>query len=687
MFKVDFRNTNAIEWSKNNGTLEKTVNKNYSPVIYIKTNKTSLVKTRGWIAQQNQVKYTEIVEKKTKLYKKPEKVLKIHLNNIKQVKNLVRKIRKNSKPGEYRFYNIDFSPQFRYCLENQEKPQTEKLEKTGLKLSRKQLSKKSIKQINKEKHRTEKEALINVKQKIRSEDPDIIVVNHADIIPLIHEKAEKHGIKLYLGREKGQEQLAKENQFQSFGKTKHSPSRYNIPGRIIINTSNSFLWNKTGLNGIKYLAKKSWKPLQELAWASIGNTLTAIQIKQAHKQNTVIPWKAWEPENFKTLDKIHQTDRGGFIFNPKTGIHEEIHELDFSSMYPRIMIEKNISPDTILCKCHKNNKTVPQINYNTCKKQGFLGKVLEPLVNDRQKIKEKLKEQEDKELQSHSDAIKWILVSCFGYQGFKNAKFGRIECHEAINAHARDIMMTAKQKFEESNYRIVHGIIDSLWVNNNGGKTEIKQLAEEITKETSIPLEYENKYKWIAFVPRKNSNLGSLNRYYGKTVDNNFVYKGIETRQQNTPIYIKESQKELIREYDRTRNPEKVLKLLKKQLQKIENQRISPENLFITQRTSKTPGQYKQHNNNWAALKRLQHKGVTVNPGEKITYLVVDNEKKNKEKVRLKFEDNKNYDEKFYKKKMLKAGCTVLRPLDFTEEQVKQKLKPFKKQTLQKYTK
>ncbi len=34
------------------------------------------------------------------------------------------------------------------------------------------------------------------------------------------------------------------------------------------------------------------------------------------------------------------------------------------------------------------------------------------------------------------NALKWMLVTCFGYLGYKNARFGRIEAHEAVTAHA-----------------------------------------------------------------------------------------------------------------------------------------------------------------------------------------------------------------------------------------------------------
>jgi DNA polymerase I len=52
------------------------------------------------------------------------------------------------------------------------------------------------------------------------------------------------------------------------------------------------------------------------------------------------------------------------------------------------------------------------------------------------------------ELEDQSNVITWILVSCFGYQGFSNAKFGRIECHGAINAYVGEILLETKDELE-----------------------------------------------------------------------------------------------------------------------------------------------------------------------------------------------------------------------------------------------
>ena len=78
--------------------------------------------------------------------------------------------------------------------------------------------------------------------------------------------------------------------------------------------------------------------------------------------------------------------------------------------------------------------------------------MLQLIIDARDEIKAAIRREKDRddpdedrlaELAGQSGALNWILVACFGYQGFSNAKFGRIKCHEAINAFAREILLTA----------------------------------------------------------------------------------------------------------------------------------------------------------------------------------------------------------------------------------------------------
>ena len=104
-----------------------------------------------------------------------------------------------------------------------------------------------------------------------------------------------------------------------YGRVGHSPARYNVPGRAIIDESNTFFYGETNLDGVLDLVSRSKKPVQELAWASIGNVLTAIQICEAYDRDVLVPWNSWRHEFDKSMGTLHGADRGGFIrFSEKT---------------------------------------------------------------------------------------------------------------------------------------------------------------------------------------------------------------------------------------------------------------------------------------------------------------------------------------------------------------------------------
>ena len=76
-------------------------------------------------------------------------------------------------------------------------------------------------------------------------------------------------------------------------------------------------------------------------------------------------------------------------------------------MYPSIIVTGNLSPETI----------------GHPERPGFLPTVLKPLLELRFRTKQT---EEDRLPVAGTDAIlKWMLVTCFGYTGYKNAKFGQ----------------------------------------------------------------------------------------------------------------------------------------------------------------------------------------------------------------------------------------------------------------------
>jgi DNA polymerase I len=264
--------------------------------------------------------------------------------------------------------------------------------------------------------------------------------------------------------------------------------------------------------------------------------------------------------------------------------------------------------------------------------------------------------------------LKWILVSCFGYQGFSNAKFGRIEVHEAINAYARDILLTAKEHLEAGGWRVLHGIVDSIWVTPREGVDEpepIEALAAEISEAVAIDLEYESAFDWVAFCPRRDGEAGALTRYFGVRRDGSLKVRGIECRQHSTCSWVTTLQRDLIGVLDEHRSPERVCDRLGQALRDLRQGDVQSSTLTITTRVTKSPEQYAHRTRSVAALERADNCGLDIAPGERLSYLVVDDTARSTERVRLAHEIDSQtpYDPAFYQQRAIRAAASILSPL------------------------
>ena len=697
-YKIDYLDGEVVRWKLTKGGAEPHRDNSYTPTIYVSAHRDgSLADVAGHLRAHPLVEHVRTVKERITFRHAPNEVLRVDVANLGAVMAVAREISGWSKPGTYRLYNVDLSREFRYCLaEDADPTPARKPTVVDIAISETELTTPPITQLRLGDRTIEDSAenlLERVSEYVLEEDPDILRLNTSEVVPALFEQAERYDVDDFqLGRLPGWQQLAGESTYESYGQVGHSPARYNLPGRAIIDESNTFFWNQTNLEGCIDLVRRSRKPLQELAWSSIGNVLTAIQIHEARRRGVLVPWRSWRHEQFKTMRQLHDADRGGFTFAPNVGLHEEVHELDFSSLYPNIIVTRNVSPEKIRCECHTDREDVPGLGYSICDERGYLPDVLEPLIDDRDEIKRHFRETDDSEeickLEGRSSAIKWILVSCFGYQGFSNAKFGRVECHEAINAFAREILLDAKEILEANGWRVVHGIVDSVWVTavENEEQAPLGELTATISEQVKIRLEHEATYEWVAFVPKRNSDAGALTKYFGKVAgEDEYKYRGIECRQRSTPPFIKSAQKDLIETLSEKRDPEAICQQLRVWMDRLRRGGFDIEELLITNRVSKSREEYTQYTQNVAALERADNLGLTRHPGQKVEYVVVDDAKDSQERVALRTEDIHEYDTEFYRELLLRATESVVSPLGWRQSEIRQYLSGFKDSNLRSF--
>jgi len=76
---------------------------------------------------------------------------------------------------------------------------------------------------------------------------------------------------------------------------------------------------------------------------------------------------------------FHDADRGGFIFAPEVGVHEDVHELNFWRLYPNVICTRNVLPDVIRCEWHRDRDDVLGLGYSVCDERDYLIDVLQRL--------------------------------------------------------------------------------------------------------------------------------------------------------------------------------------------------------------------------------------------------------------------------------------------------------------------
>ncbi|WP_075057216.1 hypothetical protein [Thermogymnomonas acidicola] len=128
-------------------------------------------------------------------------------------------------------------------------------------------------------------------------------------------------------------------------------------------------------------------------------------------------------------------------------------------------------------------------------RRGFLSRALEDLLDTRLYYKSI---KSDGDVNSLRDtALKWLLLTSFGYTGYKNARFGKIEVHEMVTAIGRKLLARAAAIAMEEGFEVIHGIVDSLWLRGGGS---IDRVLERVREETRLDIVLDSHYRWIVFL-------------------------------------------------------------------------------------------------------------------------------------------------------------------------------------------
>jgi len=527
---------------------------------------------------------------------------------------------------------------------------------------------------------------------LQRHDPDILLTDWGDsyILPRLMRLARSRHMPLALNRDATQSIAVRSaRSYFSYGRVLAQAGARTLYGRLHLDRRNSFALAETGLAGLFEQARVTKVPIQQMARTTTGTGITSMQLERAHQAGILIPYRKQQAEGFKTAFELLETDQGGLTYAPLSGYHEMVGELDFASMYPTIMMRFNVSPETVNCVCCKGDPAalVPEIYHHTCRKaQGLVPQTLAPLLAKRAQYKKQLKTAQNAAMRRITDqrqtALKWLLVVSFGYLGYKNARFGKIEAHEAVTAYSRNVLLRAKEIAESQGFRFLHAIVDSLWLQKPGAKREdYEQLAHTIGEQTGLPIVLEGLYRWIGFLPsRVNPRMPVHNQFVGLFDDGRMKVRGLEVRRSDAPLIVKRAQTEILQKLSQGQTiaelqamiPE-VLEIISEYYRYLREGCASVEEVAIGKTLSQAPERYRHATQTSIAAKELQRRGVCVQPGETIHYVISDSKAAlPDDRVRAVAGSDGSiaYDAEAYVTLVRKAALAVLRSLDVTAKEL-----------------
>ncbi|NIO21519.1 MAG: hypothetical protein GTN76_12455 [Candidatus Aenigmarchaeota archaeon] len=258
------------------------------------------------------------------------------------------------------------------------------------------------------------------------------------------------------------------------------------------------------------LAKISGTLLQDILDSGETTRIENLILREFDKEDFVLPCRPDGMEVSKR-EKVRKVElKGGHVIEPEKGLHSSVIVLDFKSMYPSLIRTFNICPTTLLVKgdvegaisSPSGAKFVPESI-----RKGIIPKILERLMDERQKVKRKIRKESAsgkiRELKAEEFALKIMSNAFYGHFGYPRAKVYSMDIASSITAFGRETIKKTKEFIEKNfGYKVIYGDTDSVMVEVPYKELgETKKAGEEVAKRVTsvlkgvMELEFEKVFK------------------------------------------------------------------------------------------------------------------------------------------------------------------------------------------------
>lgn len=220
------------------------------------------------------------------------------------------------------------------------------------------------------------------------------------------------------------------------------------------------------------------QPFFDITRMTTGQQAEWYLVKEAFKINEIIPNKP----SVSDISKLQDKNEGGFVKEPEQGLHENLVQFDFRSLYPSIIISKNICPDVLVSDSKINPLDTtddslpdeeryficPQHHHKFLKSpKGFIPSVIGNILKERLKIKKQMKQSKDptekKMLNIQQLAIKRLINTMYGVFGYSKFRWYSFECAQAITAWGREYILYTIENAKKYGFHAIYADTDGFY--------------------------------------------------------------------------------------------------------------------------------------------------------------------------------------------------------------------------------
>ncbi|MEM7825132.1 MAG: DNA polymerase domain-containing protein [Candidatus Aenigmatarchaeota archaeon] len=387
------------------------------------------------------------------------------------------------------------------------------------------------------------------------------------------------------------------------------------------------------------LAKVSGTLLQDVLDSGESTRIENLLLREFNKNGYIIPCKPDEKEIAKRESMKKKELKGGFVIEPKKGIHQSVLVLDFKSMYPSIIISYNICPTTLITKDNVENPIVSPSGSKFAPenvRKGIVPILVKRLIDERRNLKKKLKNETNKEKAREYNTKQWALKimanAFYGYFGYSRAKIYSLEIANSITSFGREVIKQTKESIENDfKYEVIYGDTDSLMIKVDKENLDEMQkigetIAENITKKLPgvIELEFQRIFKRFLPLTKKRYAAWSFEKTNGGWKES-IETKGIETIRRDWCDLVSESLEKIIETILKENKTSYAVEHFKKIANELANGKIPIQKLIITKTMTKKADSYAGIQPHAELVKKIKKRSPTEAPGigDRIGYVIV----------------------------------------------------------------